>query len=124
APPVLPEVPPGRHPAPAELAGSWEGELHLDRSPARMELHVTPYDDGWHARMNLFFDGALPNRQTDAAGFAVTGEGIRFTDRSRPASRVRFRGAFTGSTLEGIAEVITRNGSRTAVGSWKLERKS
>lgn len=124
APPVLPEVPPGRRPDVSELAGTWEGELHLDRSPARMELHLTPSGDGWRARMNLFFDGGMPDRRTDAAGFAITREGVHFTDRSRPASRARFRGAFTGGTLEGTAEVITRQGSRTAVGSWKLQRKS
>lgn len=125
APLRLPELPAAsRRPGPAELAGAWEGDLRLFRAPARMELHLIPRGGAWAARMNLFFDGARPDLETGVTGFSVTGEGVRFTDGSHPASRARFRGVFTGEALEGIAELIAPGGRRTAVGSWKLRRKS
>ncbi|MBZ5725335.1 MAG: SGNH/GDSL hydrolase family protein [Acidobacteriia bacterium] len=117
-PPELPAPAAGRAIDPAELEGTFSGNLILWASPARMELRLArDAQHAWSGRVKITFGGTMPDIDTALSQVEVTKDGFRFA-----GGTVTFRGVATDSGVGGVAEIRGRDERLTATGSWDLRR--
>lgn len=123
--PVLPAVPAGRPAATGELVGSWQGPLDVYPYAAMLRMSVDSTDSGWELDVTVDFGGRPDALRPDLTEVRRTPTGLSFVDPDGPdGGIVRYRGAFTGEAIEGIAEIVVPGGDVYAVGEWKVETRS
>jgi hypothetical protein len=128
-PPRLPQMGKGRRPTAEELLGEWTGETRLyptgsDRA-GRLHLRLKRTGDSWHAEASISFGGKPPDIVAKITDFQVTDEGISFVDANKEPNGggvARYRGAYTGKSLRGIAEIKLKDASLYVIGSWELTK--
>jgi len=119
SPPVLPRLPRGRSIQPAQLEGTWTGELRLFIFAEEMSLELTPEPIlKGQPTLKLKIDRpGPPPRSSILADLALIEDELRFTDDDPLAGRVKFRGVLTDTGLVGIAQVSDAEDKVRAVGS-------
>lgn len=123
-PPKLPVLPAGHRPAAAELEGLWKGEIKLYPRPGKMELRLSRSGDAWDVQGRISFGRGEEDHALAVVSFEVTEEGISFVDsKEYRGGSARYRAAFRGTSLAGIAEIGDPGGSFYAVGSWEVKRR-
>jgi hypothetical protein len=127
APPRLPQVPRGRRPAAAELEGVWTGQTKMyPGGPNKMELRLTRVGGAWKAEGKVRLRGDAKDTPLEITDFQLTDEGISFTDANKKphgGGVVKYRGAFQGDGLQGIAEIAGKEPLLYVIGSWQLRRQ-
>jgi hypothetical protein len=124
---VLPTMPNGRRPSPAELEGVWKGPFHFFPSdaPIEIELRVSNKGSGLAAKLHVYYHGAKPDVEVTPSAFHVTDYGIAFTDPKGPnKGTIEFSGAFTSASLAGVAKTLLRNTDPpiSVWGTWNLTK--
>jgi hypothetical protein len=129
APPRLPQMTKGRRPTREELQGEWTGETRLyptgsDR-PGKLHLRLKRAGDSWEAEASISFGGRPPDIVLKITDFQVTDEGISFVDANKEPNGggvAHYRGAYTGKSLRGIAEINLKDAPLHVIGSWELTK--
>jgi hypothetical protein len=129
-PPRLPQVPRGRRPTPEQLQGDWTGETKLypnpSKVPAKMKLRLTRAGNGWQAQGMITFGGKASDITLKISDFQITDEGIAFVDNNKETNGggvARYRAAYTGHSMRGIAEINVKEARLYVIGSWELKAK-
>ena len=122
--PRLPHLEPGRRPTIEELEGEWVGERIMGR-PVTMTLRLTHTGDVWQARAKLSLGGKSPDVILQIGDFRITDEGVSFVDNNKEPNGggvARYRGAYTGQSLKGIAEIDLKEERLYVIGRWQLRK--
>jgi hypothetical protein len=123
-PPQLPHLERGRHPTIEELEGEWVGERTMGRR-VTMTLRLTRAGHSLQANAKLSLGGKSPDINLQIGDFQITNEGISFVDKNKEPNGgavARYRGAYTGQTLKGIAEISLKEERLYVIGSWQLRK--
>ena len=137
APPALaqPQMPAGgRRPTPEQITGRWLGSLALYPQPATLEIwlmqrEAQPGESGnvaraeWKTAMQVRFAGGRPEDITaELEQVQITDYGLTFVNPSGPnGGIVKFRAAFFGDRLAGIAEIIVEGEPIYGIGKFDLK---
>jgi hypothetical protein len=129
-PPPLPQLARGRRPTTQELAGDWTGETRVYPTAAgqaaTMRLHLAQVRGNWQAEGTITFGGKGTAIVLRVADFQIIDEGVTFVDTNREPNGgavARYRGAYTGQSLRGIAEITHKEKSLYVIGTWELKKK-
>jgi hypothetical protein len=126
-PPRLPRLPQGRRPGDADLEGLWAGETKMyPGGPAKMELRLTRERGAWKAEGRIRFRGDARDTELQVTEFQVTDDGISFTDANKKPNGgavAKYRAAFRGESLQGIAEIRVKDPPLYVLGRWELRRQ-
>jgi hypothetical protein len=123
-PPQLPHVEAGRRPTVAELEGNWVGDRTLGRH-VTMTLLLTRAGNAWQASGKIALGGKSPDILLQIGDFQITDEGVSFVDKNRDSNGggvARYRGAYSGQTLKGIAEITIKDERLYVIGPWQLHK--
>ena len=124
APPQLPHLERGRRPTIEELQGEWVGERTMGRR-VTMTLRLTRAGDALQANAKIALGGKSPDIILQIGDLQITDEGISFVDRNKEPNGggvARYRGAYTGQTLKGIAEISLKEERLYVIGTWQLRK--
>jgi hypothetical protein len=91
-----------------------------------MKLRLTRTGNAWQAQGKITFGGKTPDIVMKVTGFQITDEGIAFVDANKDANggtEARYRAAYTGQSLRGIAEINRQKPRLYGIGSWDLKKK-
>ena len=124
--PQLPHLERGRRPTIEELLGEWVGDRTMGRR-VTMTLRLTRSGDSLQASAKLSLGGKSPDIILQIGDFQITGEGVSFVDRNKEPNGggvARYRGAYTGQTLKGIAEISLKEERLYVIGSWQLRKST
>lgn len=125
-PPEEPTVPAGAALTdPDALEGRWAGPLTVYPYPATLVLELSRTGRSWSAEATVTFGGRPDDIHVAVGGLSVRGGEIRFVDPDGPnGGRVEYRGVWTGTTLDGIAEFVVPGAEIHGIGRWSLMRSS
>jgi hypothetical protein len=119
----------GRRPTVRDLEGEWTGHSNVYPSggqPGVMTLRLTQKAGSWQADAKINFGGKAPDIVPNITNFQITDDGISFEDANKAPNgggTAKYRAAFTGDALRGIAEITRNEASLHVVGSWELTKK-
>jgi hypothetical protein len=129
-PPPLPQLARGHRPTTQELAGDWTGETRVYPTPAgqaaTMHLHLAQVRGNWQAEGTIAFGGKGTDIVLRVKDFQITDEGVTFVDTNQGPNGgavARYRGAYTGQSLRGVAEITLKEKSLYVIGTWELKKK-
>jgi hypothetical protein len=126
-PPEHPVVPAGRAVQAQDVLGRWIGSLHVYPRPGTLELRVAQ-DPGrpgeWKAALQVRFPVGTPEQITEEVEqFRLTGDGVSFVNPNGPnGGIVRFRAAYLGNTLAGVAEILVEDQPIYGIGRFEIKR--
>ena len=124
-PPKLPTLPEGRKPAVSDLEGLWKGWIKLYEQPGKMELRLSRSGKVWKAEAKISFGGKRDDIVPTITSFEVSDTVTFFADsRGSNGASVKYQAAFRGKSLSGIAEIIRKDRSSYAIGTWELKRRA
>jgi hypothetical protein len=125
--PRLPQVTRGHRPTDAELEGFWTGQTKMyPGGPVKLELRLTRERGSWKAQAKIRLREDARDTELQVTEFQVTDEGVSFTDANKKphgGGVVKYRGAFQGDSLRGIAEIVVKDPPLYVIGSWELRRQ-
>ena len=125
--PDLPTLPAGQKPTSKDLEGLWVGKLNFYPVPwpAKMELTLHQTNGEWKAELKIKFEGhPEADKAPQITSFKITDTGISFLDpKGASGAPMKYRAAFTGHTLSGLAEVKVEGKPIHAIGTWELKRQ-
>lgn len=125
-PPPFPSIPTLPHGDPLKagsLSGRWRGPIRLYPWPATLALDLL--DDGGSSRLSARIEFETGRRPItfEGAEVAVREDILYFDNPSDLAhGHTRYRLVWRGRRLEGVAELVTKDGGIYAIGSFELDR--
>ncbi len=133
---ALPQMPAGgTRPTPEQISGRWLGSLALYPQLATLEIwfaqrEAKPGESGdaaraeWKTAMQVRFAGGRPDDITaELDQVQITDYGFDFVNPSGPnGGIVKFRAAFLGDRLAGVAEIIVEGEPIYGIGTFDLKR--
>ncbi len=125
-PPRVPRVERGRRPTVEELEGDWVGERTLGRH-VTMKLRLTRSGNSLQANAAIVLGGKSPDVIPQIADFQITAEGVSFVDKNKETNGggvARYRGAYDGHALTGIAEISVKEDRLYVIGTWQLRKSA
>lgn len=130
--PSLAQLPKGTRLVPADLEGTWTGDLRLYPPPflpAQMELTLQQSGGSWNGRLALRYHSKdQPDQTIDLDDLRVDERQLTFSDpKAAQGLTIQFRGVKTGANeLRGHAEAgpVNPNPSVHLLGTWRLRRKT
>jgi hypothetical protein len=126
SPPQVPHLERGHRPTIEELEGDWIGDRTLGRH-VTMTLRLSRAGNTWQASGKISLGGKSPDIPLKIGDFRVTEEGIAFVDNNKDTNGggvARYRGAYDGQTLKGIAEIEIKEERLYVIGPWQLRKAS
>ncbi len=125
---VLPTVPRGTQPVLSDLVGKWSGPLRFypGNDALTMELTIAEASQKPSARLHISYNKMRPDLDIALADFAITPNGIKFSDPDGPNKTViKFDGAFLPGKLTGTATAIGLDAdpSIAVFGTWEVKKK-
>jgi hypothetical protein len=94
--------------------------------PVKLELRLARERGSWKAQGKIRLRGDVRDTELKVTEFHVTDEGVSFTDANKKphgGGVVKYRGAFQGDSLRGIAEIVGKDPPLYVIGSWELRRQ-
>jgi hypothetical protein len=114
----------GRRPTIEELQGEWVGDRTMGRR-VTMTLRLNRAGDSLQASAKLSLGAKSPDIKLQIADFQITDDGISFVDKNKEPNGggvARYRGAYTGQSLNGIAEISLKEERIYVIGTWHLRK--
>ncbi|MGH9794244.1 MAG: SGNH/GDSL hydrolase family protein [Candidatus Acidiferrales bacterium] len=133
---ALPQMPAGgRRPTREQVSGRWLGSLALYPQPATLEIWLAQREAKpgesvdaaraeWKTAMQVrFASGRLDDITAELDQVRITDYGFDFVNPAGPnGGIVKFRAAFLGDRLAGIAEIIVEGEPIYGIGTFELKR--